>query len=145
VAWFKDVTWEQFALAESWVLTRVFHNPKTREPFLVPILDMANHSSTPTPAYRHTETGIELRRDNVDMDAGDELTVSYGFLLSQDTGKMLYRYGFIDRDQALHTKAMTMYWKTQQNTSYGEKGAFRIWSSIHKRFHDLPFLTLENW
>jgi hypothetical protein len=86
VPWFADVTWEQFALAESWILTRVFHNPKTREPFLVPVLDMANHSSTPTATIKHTEEGIELCREKLEIASGDELTVSYEFSKSRGTG-----------------------------------------------------------
>jgi hypothetical protein len=144
VAWFREVTWDQFALVESWVITRVFHDPKTQEPFLVPILDMANHSSNPNATIKHTEEGIELRRERVDIISGVELTVSYGFSLSQDTGEMLYRYGFIIDPSPIPSKAMNMNWQIGQ-ISKGKDAYFRIWPSMHKRFHDLPFFTFENW
>jgi hypothetical protein len=144
VDWFENVTWDQFALVESWVTTRAFRDPKTKEPFLVPILDMANHSSNPNATIEHTKEGIELRRENVDIASGAELTVSYGFSLSQDTGEMLYRYGFIADPSPIPSNAMDMRWKIGQ-ISTEKDHFFRVWPSMHKRFHDLPFFTFENW
>lgn len=69
---------------------------------MVPALDMVNHSSRPTAYYEEDEQdGVVLTlRPGVEVTGGEEVTISYGE--EKSAAEMLFSYGFIDADHAVH-------------------------------------------
>lgn len=65
---------------------------------MVPGLDMANHSSKANTFYEQTDkNGVSLLlKPGVTVEAGSELTISYGE--SKSEAELLFSYGFIDQD-----------------------------------------------
>ncbi|KAL2266252.1 hypothetical protein VTJ83DRAFT_5604 [Remersonia thermophila] len=63
---------------------------------LVPYLDMANHSASPTAYYDETlkDEVLLLPRPGVRISKGDEITISYGE--TKSAAEMLFSYGFVD-------------------------------------------------
>ena len=141
--WFQSISWEDFLLAESWVSSRTIECPRTNTPVLVPVLDMANHSSSRNAAWEITDEGIELIREPVDISAGEEITISYD--LDRGTGERLYRYGFIeDMNLGISSKEIMLFGLLAPRVSGGN--VFRLTlDSVKDSFRDLSFLTYENW
>jgi hypothetical protein len=142
--WFRSISWEDYVLAESWVSSRTIENPNTKEPLLVPILDMSNHSRVRNAAWEITNEGIELRREPFDIPSGNEICISYG--LERGSGESLYRYGFLE-DASLFcvSKGMTLFDVTSHPRIPGGN-VFRLsLSSVRDLFRDLSFLSYENW
>lgn len=141
--WFQSITWNDYLLAESWVLSRTIECPRTNSPLLVPILDMANHCVSRNAAWEVTDDGIELRREPVDIAASEEITILYD--LDRGTGERLYRYGFIENtDLTVPTKEITLLdpWPTKVPGA----NVYRIsLTCIRGGFSDLSFLTYKNW
>jgi len=140
--WFTSISWDDYILAESWVSSRTIEDPRTNTPLLVPILDMANHAGVRNAAWEVTDTGIELRREPVDIPAGAEITISYD--LDRGTGERLYRYGFIeDTDAGTMSKGVTLVGPFPPRLPGGN--IFRVTANCVSDEFDLSFLTYENW
>jgi hypothetical protein len=142
--WFQSISWDDFILAESWVSSRTIESPRTKEPLLVPILDMANHSTSRNAAWKVMDKGIELRREPLNISVNEEVTISYDW--DRGTGERLYRYGFIeDLNSNVPSKAMTLFDLSSPPRVRGGN-VFRITlASVEDRFTDLSFLSYENW
>ncbi|KAL1840039.1 hypothetical protein VTJ49DRAFT_910 [Mycothermus thermophilus] len=63
---------------------------------LVPCLDMANHSASPTAYYDENlkDEVVLVPRPGVRLSKGDEVTISYGE--TKSAAEMLFSYGFVD-------------------------------------------------
>ena len=141
--WFQSITWNDYLLAESWVSSRTIECPRTNSSLLVPILDMANHSTSRNAAWEVTDNGIELRREPADIAAGEEITISYD--LDRGTGERLYRYGFIENhDLNVPTKEITLLDPSPPKFSGGNVYRLNL-ICVRGGFSDLSFLTYENW
>jgi hypothetical protein len=141
--WVQTLSWDDYLLAESWVSSRCIQDPRTDTPILVPILDMANHSSWRNTAWETTDKGIELRREPLEIEANEELTISYD--LDRGTGERLHRYGFIEsRTPGTCSKAISLLGDVSPPIAGGN--VFRLsLESAENGFDDLSFLTYENW
>ena len=141
--WFQSIKWEEYILGESWVSSRTIQDPRTETPILVPILDMANHSATRNAAWEVVDEGIELRREPVDINADDELTISYD--LDRGTGERLHRYGFVeDTTPGTCSKAIALLADIPAVVPGGS--VFRLrHQDLEHCFTDLSFMTYENW
>lgn len=141
--WFQSISWYDFLLGVSWVSSRTIECPRTKTPLLVPILDMANHTSARTAAWEITDVGIELRREPTEIAAREELTISYD--LDRGTGERLYRYGFIeDTGTDVVSTEFTLLDPSPPRIRGGN--LFRIsLVSLRDSFRDLSFLAYENW
>lgn len=96
--WEQDtVTLEDWALVDAWYRSRCLDLPTVGES-MVPIIDMANHSSEPDAYYDEDSEGdVEiLLRPGFTVASGNEVTISYGEFKS--AAEMLFTYGFIDRN-----------------------------------------------
>jgi hypothetical protein len=73
---------------------------------MVPCIDMVNHASDPNSYYEQTSSSYAtlLLRPNIKLDAGSEITISYGS--SKTDAEMLFSYGFIDTESTM--KALTL-------------------------------------
>jgi hypothetical protein len=141
--WFQSITWNDYILAESWVSSRTVECPRTSTPLLIPILDMANHSTSRNAAWEVTDGGIELRREPVDIAAGEELTISYD--LDRGTGERLYRYGFLEEAYLnVPTKEITLLDPSPPRLPGGNVYRINL-NSVRGGFSNLSFLTYENW
>jgi hypothetical protein len=64
---------------------------------MVPCLDMANHSAAANTYYEQFSSDNNvtlLLNPDVEVDAGSELTISYGY--AKSNAEMLFSYGFVD-------------------------------------------------
>lgn len=63
---------------------------------MVPCVDIVNHARDANAYYEQTSSGdiVLLLRPNKKVEAGEEITISYGS--SKSTAEMLFSYGFVD-------------------------------------------------
>lgn len=73
---------------------------------MIPCVDMVNHSSQASSYYERKSDNnlVLLLRPEVQIDAGSEVTISYGS--SKTSAEMLFSYGFIDEDST--TQGLTL-------------------------------------
>jgi hypothetical protein len=89
----KKYTFEQFCKAEVLVKSRLFTaNQSTR--YLVPYIDMANHSQTKNTkwSFNQTKNGFVLESVQ-DIKKGEEISITYGNNI--DNENMFLQYGFL--------------------------------------------------
>ena len=104
---------------------------------------MANHSTLRNAAWEITKEGIELRREPVDIGAGEEISISYD--LDRGTGERLYRYGFIeDTNLNVPTKEITLLDPSPSRIPGGNVYRIKL-NCLRHGFNNLSFLTYENW
>jgi hypothetical protein len=98
------LTLNEWTLLDAWFRSRSLDLPNCGES-MVPCLDMANHSSAADAYYEQfsSDNSVSvLLNPDVEVDAGSELTISYGY--SKSNAEMLFSYGFIDEsDKTLQT------------------------------------------
>lgn len=100
---------EDWALVDAWYRSRCLELPHTGVA-MVPGLDMANHSPSPTAYYEEDGKGdvALLMRQDRGVSCGDEISISYGE--AKSAGEMLFSYGFIDKDS--NAQEMTLHLNT---------------------------------
>jgi hypothetical protein len=103
IPWCKKVWWKDFTLEvkdwiilDSWYRSRCLELPVAGES-MVPVLDMANHSTDANCHYQQSSNGnvILLLRPGININTDDELTINYGS--EKSAAEMLFSYGFIDQ------------------------------------------------
>lgn len=88
-----------YVLVDAWYRSRSLELPNSGES-MIPCLDMVNHSNEASAFYEevaNNDVALFLRQ-GVKLDAGSEVTISYGASKSQ--AEMLFSYGFIDGQSA---------------------------------------------
>lgn len=75
---------------------------------MVPCIDMVNHSMNSTAYYDETDQDevILVARPGVNLDEGQEVTISYGE--SKSAAEMLFSYGFIDPESTVDSLAIPL-------------------------------------
>ncbi|KAF4977849.1 hypothetical protein FZEAL_5692 [Fusarium zealandicum] len=99
--WEKETaTIQDWILVDAWYRSRCLELPRAGDA-MVPGLDMANHSHRPNAYYEEDDKDdiVLLQRPGVEVTGGEEVTISYG---EKSPAEMLFSYGFIDRDSAIH-------------------------------------------
>lgn len=97
--WEDDkVTRADWFLIDAWYRSRNLELPDLGA-CMVPVLDLANHSSNPNAYYDEDDNdqsaGVQLLlRPGVSISAGEEVTISYGE--GKSGAEMLFSYGFLD-------------------------------------------------
>ncbi|KAM6507390.1 hypothetical protein FSOLCH5_012606 [Fusarium solani] len=107
LAFWNSLFWEkETATIQDWILIDALYRSRCLElpragDAMVPGLDMANHSHDPTAYYEEDDKDdiVLLLRPGVEVTGGDEVSISYG---EKSPAEMLFSYGFIDRDSAVH-------------------------------------------
>jgi hypothetical protein len=100
------MTLDDWFLADAWYRSRCLELPHSGEA-MVPVLDLANHSSEATAFYEEnikTDEVELLLRPGAKVNAGEQVTISYGE--GKSGAEMLFSYGFID--PARSTDAVTL-------------------------------------
>jgi hypothetical protein len=100
------MTLDDWFLADAWYRSRCLELPHSGES-MVPVLDLANHSSDATAFYEEnikTDEVELLLRPGARVNAGEQVTISYGE--GKSGAEMLFSYGFID--PARSTDAVTL-------------------------------------
>ncbi|KAH7357824.1 SET domain-containing protein [Plectosphaerella cucumerina] len=100
------MTLDDWFLADAWYRSRCLELPHSGEA-MVPVLDLANHSSEATAFYEEnikTDEVELLLRPGARVNAGEQVTISYGE--GKSGAEMLFSYGFID--PARSTDAVTL-------------------------------------
>lgn len=115
ISWCKKCWWddealqyEDWVLVDAWFRSRCLELPDIGE-CMVPVLDMANHSSQPNAYYEHTSSnGVSLliRPDKL-LEVGSEITISYGSTKSE--AEMLFSYGFIDEQSTRKSLVLALH------------------------------------
>jgi hypothetical protein len=143
-SWFSSFSFDEFVLAYTWTITRTIEDPTTHAPVLVPILDMANHSSSRTAFWERTETGFELHREPFPLSSNQELCILYH--TNRGSAETLFRYGFIEDTDPSHCSSEVILMNTSSPHRIPRGNIFRIQLSFAmEHFDDLSFLTYENW
>ncbi|WAO89507.1 SET domain-containing protein [Fusarium falciforme] len=107
LAFWNSLFWEkETATIQDWILIDALYRSRCLElpragDAMVPGLDMANHSHNPTAYYEEDDKDdiVLLLRPGVEVTGGEEVSISYG---EKSPAEMLFSYGFIDRDSAVH-------------------------------------------
>lgn len=107
LAFWNSLFWEkETATIQDWILIDALYRSRCLElpragDAMVPGLDMANHSHDPTAYYEEDDKDdiVLLLRPGVEVTGGEEVSISYG---EKSPAEMLFSYGFIDRDSAVH-------------------------------------------
>ncbi|KAM5352313.1 hypothetical protein ACJ41O_005036 [Fusarium nematophilum] len=105
--WEKEAaTIQDWILVDAWYRSRCLELPRAGDA-MVPGLDMANHSHRPNTYYDEDDKDdvVLLLRPDVEVTGGDEVTISYG---DKSPAEMLFSYGFIDRESALHEMTLPL-------------------------------------
>jgi hypothetical protein len=114
IPWCYKCWWESEALSisdwklvDAWFRSRSLELPSTGQS-MIPCVDMVNHSSVPNSYYEPAPNGGVnlLLRPGVKLEAGDEVTISYG--TSKSAAEMLFSYGFIDEGGITRSLALTL-------------------------------------
>lgn len=82
---------EQWMLVYEWIASRALSHPTTGEVYVVPFIDLCNHSSSHTARYEFSNGKFLLLIDNPSTRPGQELTLNYG---ARGNGEFLFNYGF---------------------------------------------------
>lgn len=99
--WDNDsISLTDWMIADTWYRSRCLELPRSGH-CMVPVLDMVNHSTKPTALYEeNNKDEVELLiREGQSIQAGDEITISYGS--EKSAAEMLFSYGFIDASSAV--------------------------------------------
>jgi hypothetical protein len=115
IPWCQKCWWESEALqfsdwllVDAWYRSRCLELPNAGES-MVPCLDMVNHSHQANAFYEETSNNsvaLLLHRRDEKLDAGSEVTISYGTSKSQ--AEMLFSYGFIDEQSTTRSLVLTL-------------------------------------
>jgi hypothetical protein len=111
ITWCKKFWWDNemlvlddWTLLDAWFRSRSLELPNCGES-MVPCLDMANHSSAADAYYEQLSSDNSvslLLNPDIELDAGSEITISYGY--AKSNAEMLFSYGFIDEsDRTIQT------------------------------------------
>lgn len=75
---------------------------------MIPCIDMVNHSTNPTAYYDENDKDevILVARPGVNLDEGQEVTISYGE--SKSAAEMLFSYSFIDPESTVDRLAIPL-------------------------------------
>lgn len=104
ITWCREVWWDRGGLTindwirlDSWYRSRCLELPGSRDS-MVPCLDMANHKNEANAYYEQESSGevVLLLKPSSKVDAGEEITISYGS--SKSAAEMLFSYGFVGED-----------------------------------------------
>jgi hypothetical protein len=102
ISWCQNCWWDSeglefsdYVLVDAWYRSRCLELPNAGES-MIPCLDMVNHSNEANAFYEETADNsvVLLLQHGLKVDAGSEVTISYGASKSQ--AEMLFSYGFID-------------------------------------------------
>jgi hypothetical protein len=141
-SWFTSISFKDFLLANTWTISRIIQCPLSHSPILVPILDMANHSSTRTASWERISTGFELHREPISLSPHDELCILYH--TNRGSAETLFRYGFVDDSDSSH-ESLEVILSYPSSSRIPRGNVFRIpFDYVKDRFDDLSFLTYEN-
>ncbi|SPN97461.1 related to SET domain protein [Cephalotrichum gorgonifer] len=93
----RTLSLRDWILADAWYRSRCLELPRSGTA-MVPVLDMANHSSAPTARYEETDDheALLLLRHDAKCAPGDEITITYGE--DKSAAEILFSYGFIDTE-----------------------------------------------
>ena len=96
-----------YVLVDAWYRSRSLELPNSGES-MIPCLDMANHSNDAVAFYEETTNNdvALLLHQGVKLDAGSEVTISYGVAKSQ--AEMIFSYGFIDGQSIIKEMVLTL-------------------------------------
>jgi len=91
----KTVSFRDWVRLDALYRSRCLELPRSGES-MVPCIDMINHSAEPTAYYDENakDDVVLLVRPGVDLEKGEEVTISYGE--AKSAAEMLFSYGFID-------------------------------------------------
>ncbi|KAM0344633.1 hypothetical protein ACHAPU_007407 [Fusarium lateritium] len=95
--WEKEtVTIREWVLVDAWYRSRCLELPQAGHA-MVPGLDMANHSHSPSAYYDedNNDDVVLVVRPGAEVAAGEEVNISYG---EKSPAEMLFSYGFIDSE-----------------------------------------------
>jgi hypothetical protein len=95
----RTLSLRDWMLADAWFRSRSLELPRSGTA-MVPVLDMANHSASPTARYEETDDheALLLLRPDARIVSGDEITITYGE--DKSAAEILFSYGFIDTESA---------------------------------------------
>lgn len=96
-----------YVLVDAWYRSRSLELPNSGES-MIPVLDMVNHSNAAVAFYEEATDNdvVLLLHQGVKLDAGSEITISYGDYKSQ--AEMLFSYGFIDGQSSVKELVLTL-------------------------------------
>ncbi|KAF5001689.1 hypothetical protein FGRMN_856 [Fusarium graminum] len=98
--WEKEtVTIKEWVLVDAWYRSRCLELPQAGHA-MVPGLDMANHSHSPSAYYDEdgNDNVVLIVRPGAEVSAGEEVNISYG---EKSPAEMLFSYGFIDSESKI--------------------------------------------
>lgn len=102
------VTLDDWFLMDAWYRSRSLELPHSGEA-MVPVLDLANHSSDANAYYEEDSKKDQvelLRRPGTKINAGEEVTISYGE--GKSGAEMLFSYGFVDPARSTDTVTLPL-------------------------------------
>ncbi|KAH6696877.1 SET domain-containing protein [Plectosphaerella plurivora] len=102
------LTLDDWFLADAWYRSRCLELPHSGEA-MVPVLDLANHSSEATAFYEEnirTDEVELLLRPGARLNAGEQVTISYGE--GKSGAEMLFSYGFVDPARSTDTVTLPL-------------------------------------
>ncbi|KAH8811687.1 hypothetical protein F5884DRAFT_285271 [Xylogone sp. PMI_703] len=116
IAWCQKCWWQNgslqlshWTLLDAWYRSRCLELPHSGEA-MVPCLDMANHAGAPNAYYDYDPNsghGVQLLlRGGMDVQAGEEITISYD--ISKSNAEMVFSYGFIDMSSEKDQLALSL-------------------------------------
>lgn len=75
---------------------------------MLPCIDMVNHAAIPNAYFEQTasDKASLLLRPEVKLDAGSEISISYG--AAKTDAEMLFSYGFIDQESVVKGLTLTI-------------------------------------
>lgn len=96
----ESLTIEDWLLLDAWWRSRCLELPNHGEA-MIPCVDMVNHSLQANAYYEeiHNNGVALLLAPNLQLDAGSEVTISYGS--SKTEAEMLFNYGFLDQESTV--------------------------------------------
>lgn len=106
-----------YVLVDAWYRSRSLELPNSGES-MIPCLDIANHSNEAVAFYEEIDNNdvALILHHGVKLDAGSEVTISYG--TSKSKAEMLFSYGFIDGES--NTKEMVLTLDTSPDDPLGK-------------------------
>jgi hypothetical protein len=103
------LTLDDWTLLDAWFRSRSLELPNCGDS-MVPCLDMANHSSAADAYYEQfsSDNSVSLLLNpDVELDAGSEITISYGY--AKSNAEMLFSYGFTaESDRTIQTLVLPL-------------------------------------
>jgi hypothetical protein len=122
-----------YVLVDAWYRSRSLELPNSGES-MIPCLDMVNHSNEGVAFYEETTDNdvALLLHHGVKLEAGSEVTISYGAMKSQ--AEMIFSYGFIDGQST--TKEMVLSLDTSSDDPLGKAKLAAFSRPPTVRIHD---------